>query len=78
MKALVISAIVLVAVVMGFGVVASAIPLAHAEHPCPEVGREGHTCVPQGRPSCDDIAEAMRDRGVPEQAIQKFLDHCVD
>jgi len=79
MKALVISAIVLVAVVMGFGVVASAIPLAHADHPCD--GSEGgspHACGNENRPTCDELKQQLEAKRVPPQAIEKFLEHCVD
>ena len=78
MRTLTITAIVLVAVIMVIGAVAPAIPLAHAGHPCGEIGRAGHTCIPQEKPTCAELAQEMRDRGVPEQVVGKFLDHCVD
>ena len=57
MKALTISAIVLVAVIMVIGAVAPAIPLAYASHPCGDVGRAGHTCIPTEKPTCTEIAD---------------------
>ena len=77
-RALIISAIVLVAVVMGISSVVPVIPLAHAEHPCGEVGRAGHTCIPQEKPTCAEIAEEMEARGASTIAIEKFLENCVD
>ena len=77
-KTLVITTIALVAVVMGFSAVAPVIPLAYAEHPCGEIGRAGHTCIPQEKPSCNDIADEMNARGASAIAIEKFLENCVD
>ncbi len=82
MRALVISAIVLVAVIMGFSAVAPMIPQAEAEHPCTnprEPGdQEDHACGNENRPTCDEIEAELRDRGLPEQAIRKFMEHCVE
>ncbi len=80
MKVLAISVIVLVAVMMGMSAVAPTMS-AYAIHPCtpnPPPGGASHDCGNAGEPTCAEIAEAMRDRGVPEQAIEKFLENCVD
>ncbi len=78
-RALIISAIVLVAVVMGISSVVPVIPLAHAEHPCDgSGGGDTHPCENENRPSCVDIAKEMKARGASTIAIEKFLENCVD
>ncbi len=80
-KIFAISAIVLVAVVMGFGAVASAIPLAYADHPCipdPDGEVEDHACGNENKPTCKELEEDLVAKGVPRQAIAKLLEHCVD
>ncbi len=78
-KTLTISAIVLVAVVMGISSVVPVIPLAHAEHPCDgSAGDDPHACENENRPSCDDIKDEMEARGASPIAIRKFLENCVD
>ena len=77
-----ISVIVLVAVIMGISSVAPAIPLAYAEHPCNQGPGEqedkDHACGPEQKPTCDEKADELREKGVPERAIERFLEHCVD
>ena len=79
-RILTLSAIVLVAVIMGMSAVAPMIPQAEANHPCanPPPEPQSHACVGGSAPSCAETADQMRAGGAPEQAIQRFLDHCVD
>ena len=80
MRALTITAIVLVAVIMVIGAVAPAIPLAHAGHPCGEIGRAGHTCIPQEPPitppaqACEKIRAALESAGIDDDEIAAFLE----
>ena len=73
----------MVAVVMGMSAVVPTMS-AYAIHPCvpenpgPPPPDESHVCGNVGGPSCAEIAEEMRDRGIPQDAIDRFLDHCVD
>ena len=81
-KTLVIATIALVAVVMGFSAVVPMISQAYAEHPCnqgPGVPpAENHFCGPEQKPTCDEKADELREKGVPESAIERFLEHCVE
>ena len=78
-SALKISVIVLVAVVMGLSAVVPTMS-AYAIHPCiPNTpGGQSHECGNVGGPSCGEIAEQMRERNVPQDAIDRFLEICED